>query len=372
MSNLESAGEDLSGARTDDEPLPRVREGLPPTYRMRADSHYVDLLSSRPAAGRERLLSVRDIQAAPFAEPSTIRPLVDSIARHGVLQPLLVQNHLGQHRLIAGHRRLSAAHAAGVVDVPCRVYDVDDEEAARLASAAHLSKTPGPAGSDAGEQSGAVNPPIDADADLEKTLMSLAACTDFVSGAESELSRTVANTLLRAEVWRATGLLKATRTLRQESPALRTSVAPRKVLDQVLSGFAAERRLRLIEFDVRSSLPQDGVMICDERLLSIALASAVRTILTVCADLTSPSIKIVATVEPGDVMMFTISQNIVTVSDTWFARAFDAGWVDRPGGQASLVSMLAVKRAAEALGGQATVAPAGRGTAITISVPGGI
>jgi len=371
MSNLESAGEDLSSARSDDQLSTRVREGLPPTYRMRADSHYVDLLTSKPAPGRERLLSPRDIEAAPFAEPSSIRPLVESIARFGVLQPLLVQNRQGHHRLIAGHKRLSAALAAGMTEVPCRIYDVDDEEAARLAEASHVMKASGAAPDDAAKS--ATGPAsVHADADLEKALGSLTACTDFVSGAESELSRTVANTLLRAEVWRAAGLLKATRVLRETPPALRTSLSARKVLEQVVNGFSAEQRLRMIEFEVKSSLPQDGVMISDERLLVIALSSAVRAILSVFGDATGAAVKITASADPGDVMTFTVAQNAIAVPDAWFARAFDQNWVDRPGGQASLVSMLAVKRAAEALGGHARVAAAGRGTSITVSIPGGI
>jgi hypothetical protein len=71
-------------------------------------------------------------------------------------------------------------------------------------------------------------------------------------------------------------------------------------------------------------------------------------------------------------MTFTVSQNTVAVPDAWCTRAFDRQWIDRPGGQAALISMLAVKQVAESLGGQARVAPAGRGAAISISIPAGI
>src|SRR4029077_18323633 len=37
---------------------PPPREGLPPSYKMRADPHYVDLLAARASSGRERVLSV--------------------------------------------------------------------------------------------------------------------------------------------------------------------------------------------------------------------------------------------------------------------------------------------------------------------------
>jgi hypothetical protein len=368
MSNVESAGEDLSQTHAENDSSPAVREGLPPKYRMRADSHYVDLLSSRPASGRERMLSALDIEAPPLADASTIRPLIESITRHGVLQPLLIQNRHGKHRLISGHKRLSAAIAAGIADVPCRLYDVDDEEAARLSAAANVSGAAADAPMRPAERHEAV---LYADADLEKALASLTACTDFLSGADSELSRTVANTLLRAEVWKASSLLKATRVVREEFATLRTTLSIRKVLDHVANGFAPERRLRLVEFEDKSSVPQDAVMVSDERLLLIALSSAVRATLFVFGEV-GATIRMSAAADPGDLMTFTVSQNTVAVPDAWCSRAFDQQWADRPGGRAALISMLAVKQVAEALGGQVRVAPAGRGAAIAISIPAGI
>ena len=47
---------------------PAAREGLPSSYRMRADAHYVDWLASGPPGGREQMLDPRfDLrQATPF------------------------------------------------------------------------------------------------------------------------------------------------------------------------------------------------------------------------------------------------------------------------------------------------------------------
>ena len=64
-----------------------------------------------------------------------------------------------------------------------------------------------------------------------------------------------------------------------------------------------------------------------------------------------------------------MSQNAVAVPDIWFARAFDETWTDRPGGAPALVSMLAVKRTADLLGGRVVVKRHGRGTAISIGIP---
>src|SRR5262245_47381435 len=105
---------------------------------MRADPHYVDLLASRSSSGRDRVLSVQSIDAPFLADPSP--SLIDSIKRDGLLQPLLVQQRDGTYRLIAGRKRFSAAVAAGLREVPCVVFDVADDEAARLAEASNITK----------------------------------------------------------------------------------------------------------------------------------------------------------------------------------------------------------------------------------------
>ena len=40
-----------------------AREGLPPSYRMRAEGHYVDLLAARSSGPREKTLAIGDIIA---------------------------------------------------------------------------------------------------------------------------------------------------------------------------------------------------------------------------------------------------------------------------------------------------------------------
>src|SRR5262249_34919506 len=160
--------------------------GLPPGYRMRADPHYVDLLASRSSTGRERVLPVQSIDAPLLADPSPL--LVESIKRDGVLQPLLVQQRDGRHRLIGGRKRLSAAAAAGLREVPCVVFDIDDEEAARLAEASNVT-TKGvsdPSTMTAHESS------LHGGDGLAQSLVTLTACVDLLAGSQSDLSRAVA------------------------------------------------------------------------------------------------------------------------------------------------------------------------------------
>ncbi len=62
--------------------------------------------------------------------PEALAELAASIARQGVIQPILVRPvESGQYEIIAGERRFRAAHMAGLEVVPVVVRDVPDEAA---------------------------------------------------------------------------------------------------------------------------------------------------------------------------------------------------------------------------------------------------
>ena len=62
-----------------------------------------------------------------------LEELRDSIAQHGVLQPLTVRSRGERFELIAGERRLRAAKMAGLWEVPCIIMDVDMEKSGMIA-----------------------------------------------------------------------------------------------------------------------------------------------------------------------------------------------------------------------------------------------
>jgi hypothetical protein len=108
-----------------------LREGLPPAFRMRADAHYVEQLDGAAPAVIVQYIAVHviDISDAPA---DALPGLVESIKRNGVLEPLVVQRNNGTYKTITGQKRLAAARAAGLRDVPCLVHHVSDERAQAL------------------------------------------------------------------------------------------------------------------------------------------------------------------------------------------------------------------------------------------------
>ena len=70
-----------------------------------------------------------------------LQALADSIAGHGVIQPLTVREMPnGYYQIIAGERRWRAARIAGLTDVPVVVIEADDRKAMELALIENLQR----------------------------------------------------------------------------------------------------------------------------------------------------------------------------------------------------------------------------------------
>ena len=74
-------------------------------------------------------------------DPEELQALADSIALHGVIQPLTVRRmDNGYYQIIAGERRWRAARMAGLQEIPAVVIDADDEKATELALIENLQR----------------------------------------------------------------------------------------------------------------------------------------------------------------------------------------------------------------------------------------
>lgn len=69
-----------------------------------------------------------------------LEELADSIAEHGILQPLSVREVHGRYQLISGERRLRAARMVGLSTVPCILVAASDTESALLALVENLQR----------------------------------------------------------------------------------------------------------------------------------------------------------------------------------------------------------------------------------------
>ena len=79
-------------------------------------------------------------QPRTLFEEKPLKELSQSIADHGILQPLLIQQEGDHYRLIAGERRLRAAKEIGLTKVPCILTHQTPGEAAKLSLIENLQR----------------------------------------------------------------------------------------------------------------------------------------------------------------------------------------------------------------------------------------
>ena len=92
-----------------------------------------------------RKILIKKIKANPMQPRHTfrdeaLRELTASVREHGILQPLLVRQKPKYMELIAGERRLRAATAAELTEVPVIVLDIDDQKAFEIALIENLQR----------------------------------------------------------------------------------------------------------------------------------------------------------------------------------------------------------------------------------------
>ena len=104
--------------------------------------------------GNELPLDQEEIRTLPLArvEPRQDQPresfdedrlqdLAASIARHGMIQPVIVRRlEDGDYQIIAGERRWRAARMAGLLEIPVRVLQADDRSVSELALVENLQR----------------------------------------------------------------------------------------------------------------------------------------------------------------------------------------------------------------------------------------
>lgn len=103
----------------------------------------VEDISNGVSSVKVKLLDIepnRDQPRKQFDEEA-LNELSNSIAQHGVLQPLLVRPMPdGGYQLVAGERRWRASRMAGLTEVPVVIRDLTDSQVAELALVENLQR----------------------------------------------------------------------------------------------------------------------------------------------------------------------------------------------------------------------------------------
>jgi ParB family chromosome partitioning protein len=110
---------------------------------MRHDRHFVDELSQRMGEEIGRMVRVTSITSnkdQPRTNLGDLAHLIESIEKHGILEPLLVRRRNNLYELISGERRFHAAMHAGLTEVPCIEIDVHDDLALEIALVENLQR----------------------------------------------------------------------------------------------------------------------------------------------------------------------------------------------------------------------------------------
>jgi hypothetical protein len=343
------------------------REGLPPTYRMRADAHYVDQLTARSNDVPLRLLQVEDIdepETADTLDAAELQPLVQSVAEHGIVQPLLVRREGPRYRLLAGRRRLAAARGASMARVPCMVYQVSDAQADALALAANVR----------GEAPAAVVPAptashVDAAlvASVAESVTTIQSSASLLAADGSPMARRIAIGLVRAEAWRAAWQLRAAAILERRHDWRPRSVVLGSVLGRVREEFGPEQRLGNI--DLRLNILDWNVSAdLDEAALVCGIAGAVFASAGLATGADVPELTLVARRPEGKRIIVEVTQD-AAVPDAVAARFFDPTWTDRPGGRVAMLGAAVAKAVAEQHGGTASfVTSQARGGSVKLTL----
>ena len=234
---------------TDEATPAAVREGLPARFRMRHTPHYVDEL-----LGEAPLRTVREIPLSEIEPPTEDRAQLEelerSIRRLGVIEPLLVGRRGACYRVIAGMRRLRAAHRIGLNTVPCLVHDADEERLAEMRRAV-IERT--------------MEPPVDpapapstAPRVAEPTIGEAALGLEFVSAllpamnaaGRDRLRWGVLTDLAAVEISRTKAVGTAHEMLRSDAAIERSSADHLALVSDVVSAVSTEARLRGVKVDL--------------------------------------------------------------------------------------------------------------------------
>ncbi len=163
------------------------------------DSIFIDNTAPSGGNGLVRLSEIQPRKDQPRKnfDLESLQQLADSIAEHGLLQPVVVREALGgYYEIIAGERRWRAAKMAGLSEIPVTILTADDRKASELAIIENVQRED-------------LNPMEEAQA-YKKLQEEYGLTQDRVASAVGKSRSAVANTLRLLDLPEEAGALVAT------------------------------------------------------------------------------------------------------------------------------------------------------------------
>jgi ParB family transcriptional regulator, chromosome partitioning protein len=80
------------------------------------------------------------VQPRKFFDTEKHQEMVESIKKHGVIQPILVREIAGGYELVAGERRVRASEDAKLASIPALIKKLSDEEVREIALLENLQR----------------------------------------------------------------------------------------------------------------------------------------------------------------------------------------------------------------------------------------
>lgn len=218
-------------------------------------------------------------------------------------------------------------------ELPCRVYNVGEQEARVLAEADDLRLRPQVEPRLAiPEAVGALGPAL---AEVSDSLRAAASCWGMSAGGRDRPYSAAVRDIAAIELQRATWLVEGLRTLSESTATAPSRLMFGSLLDRVLQATDPERRLA----DITLSLDLSASAVTfrgDEGLLLMAFGGILQAVTAIARPVAPATIRCGVASENAAARV-EISQTQADVPPELLARFFDHTYHDRPGGYGAAV-----------------------------------
>lgn len=122
---------------------PARKNGLGKGLSSLLGEEYEDDLSSKEGLHELEIIKIEPNAEQPRKnfEERSLRELEESIRQHGVITPITVKpTEDGYYQIIAGERRWRAARAAGLITIPAKIVQVDNQSVMEMALIENLQR----------------------------------------------------------------------------------------------------------------------------------------------------------------------------------------------------------------------------------------